>query len=181
RTGRDARRGDGRGARAGRRRRRGRRRGDRCDRALGLALPRAPARADLRAAIQTKQRIGSNRSPYLALNLSEAYCQFNLLSYLSLTRHRGSPCPLKGETVMHSATIRHKILTIPGLHNSGPTHWQSLWEHKFPGSERIELGRWDNPDKDEWIRQIDASIAAESEPVLVVAHSLGCHAFAHWF
>ena len=82
---------------------------------------------------------------------------------------------------MHSATIRHKILTIPGLHNSGPTHWQSLWEHKFPGSERIELGRWDNPDKDEWVRQIDAAIAAESEPVLVAAHSLGCHAFAHWF
>src|SRR3546814_7793793 len=82
---------------------------------------------------------------------------------------------------MHSATIRHKILTIPGLHNSGPTHWQSLWEHKFPNSERVELGNWDHPDKDEWVRQIAAAIEAESEPVLVAAHSLGCHAFAHWF
>ena len=53
---------------------------------------------------------------------------------------------------MHSAIIRHKILTIPGLNNSGPTHWQSLWEHKFPHSERVELGSWDNPDKDEWVR-----------------------------
>ncbi|MBA3940764.1 MAG: esterase [Sphingopyxis sp.] len=82
---------------------------------------------------------------------------------------------------MHSATIRHKILTIPGLHNSGPTHWQSLWEHKFPNSERIELGSWDNPDKDGWVRQVGAAIEAEREPVLVAAHSLGCHAFAHWF
>src|SRR3546814_3993136 len=81
---------------------------------------------------------------------------------------------------MHSATIRHKILTIPGLNNSGPTHWQSLWEHRFPHSERIELGRWDHPDKDEWVRKIAAAIEAESEPVLVAAHSLGCHAFAHW-
>ena len=40
---------------------------------------------------------------------------------------------------MHNATIRHKILTIPGLHNSGPTHWQSLWERKFEDAERIEL------------------------------------------
>src|SRR3546814_4691544 len=82
---------------------------------------------------------------------------------------------------MHSATIRHKILTIPGLNNSGPTHWQSLWEHRFPHSERIELGRWDHPDKDEWVRKIAAAIEAESEPVLVAAHSLGCHAFVHWF
>ena len=82
---------------------------------------------------------------------------------------------------MHSATIRHKILTIPGLNNSGPTHWQSLWERKFPDSERIELGSWANPDKDQWVRKIAAAIEGENEPVLVAAHSLGCHAFAHWF
>jgi predicted alpha/beta hydrolase family esterase len=82
---------------------------------------------------------------------------------------------------MHSATIRHKILTIPGLNNSGPTHWQSLWEHKFPNSERIELGRWNDPDKDEWVAAIAAAMEAEKDPVLIAAHSLGCHAFAHWF
>lgn len=82
---------------------------------------------------------------------------------------------------MHSATIRHKILTIPGLNNSGPTHWQNLWEHKFPNSERIELGRWNDPDKDEWVAAIAAAIDAENDPVLIAAHSLGCHAFAHWF
>ena len=46
---------------------------------------------------------------------------------------------LDGTTAMHSSTIRHKILTIPGLDNSGPGHWQSLWEQKFPDCERIDL------------------------------------------
>lgn len=82
---------------------------------------------------------------------------------------------------MHNTTIRHKILTIPGLHNSGPTHWQTLWEHKFDDAERIELGRWAEPDRDEWVRRIAEAIEVESGPVLIAAHSLGCHAFAHWF
>ena len=82
---------------------------------------------------------------------------------------------------MHDLTIHHKILTIPGLNNSGPTHWQSLWERRFAQCERVELGQWDAPDKDLWVEQIAAAIDAEHDPVLIVAHSLGCHAFAHWF
>ncbi|RYD43963.1 MAG: hypothetical protein EOP63_07515 [Sphingomonadales bacterium] len=82
---------------------------------------------------------------------------------------------------MHNSNIRHKILTIPGLYNSGPTHWQSLWERSFNRCERIELGDWDEPVKDDWVEKIAEAIDAEHEPVLVAAHSLGCHAFAHWF
>ena len=82
---------------------------------------------------------------------------------------------------MQESNIRHKILTIPGLYNSGPTHWQSLWERRFADCERIELGNWDEPLKDQWVERIAAAIHAEHEPVLVAAHSLGCHAFAHWF
>ena len=81
---------------------------------------------------------------------------------------------------MPNPTIHHKILTIPGLHNSGPTHWQSLWEHKFADCERVDLGRWSNPDKDEWVKRIAEAIDAESEPVLIAAHSLGCHAVGWW-
>lgn len=82
---------------------------------------------------------------------------------------------------MHDLTIHHKILTIPGLNNSGPTHWQSLWERRFARCERVDLGQWDDPDKDLWVDRIAAAIDAEHDPVLIVAHSLGCHAFAHWF
>lgn len=82
---------------------------------------------------------------------------------------------------MQDTRIRHKILTIPGLHNSGPTHWQSLWERKFANAGRVELGRWSHPDREAWTRRIAEAIEAESAPVLIAAHSLGCHAFAHWF
>src|SRR3546814_18749020 len=82
---------------------------------------------------------------------------------------------------MHSATIRHKILTIPGLNNSGPTHWQSLWEHRFPHSERTALGRWDHPDQAEWVRQIAAANEEDSEHVLVAAHRPGNPPFPHSF
>lgn len=82
---------------------------------------------------------------------------------------------------MHPLIIQHKILTIPGLNNSGPTHWQSLWERRFARCERVELGQWDSPDKDLWVDRIADAIDVEPDPVLIVAHSLGCHAFAHWF
>lgn len=82
---------------------------------------------------------------------------------------------------MQFSPIRHKILTIPGLDNSGPRHWQSLWEHKFADCERVDLGDWSAPDRDAWKRRIADAIDAEDEPVLVAAHSLGCHAFADWF
>src|SRR3546814_11823527 len=81
---------------------------------------------------------------------------------------------------MHASSIHHKILTIPGLHNSGPAHWQSLWQQKFPDTRRVDLGDWDNPDQALWVARIADAIDAESAPVLIAAHSLGCHAFAHW-
>ena len=70
---------------------------------------------------------------------------------------------------MQDSQIRHKILTIPGLHNSGPTHWQSLWERKFANAERVELGRWSHPDREAWTRRIAEAIEAESAPVLIAA------------
>ena len=58
---------------------------------------------------------------------------------------------------MHSATIRHKILTIPGLNNSGPAHWQSLWEGRRDDCRRIDLGCWSEPDRRIWTERLDAA------------------------
>ena len=82
---------------------------------------------------------------------------------------------------MHDLTIQHKILIIPSLNNSGAAHWQSLWERRFLHCERVDLGERDAPAKDLWVERIAAAIDAEPDPVLIIAHSLGCHAFAHWF
>ncbi|WP_265449711.1 alpha/beta hydrolase, partial [Aeromonas salmonicida] len=34
------------------------------------------------------------------------------------------------------STKMNKILLVPGLHNSGPDHWQSRWHQYFPHWQR---------------------------------------------
>ena len=68
---------------------------------------------------------------------------------------------------------------MPGLNSSGPGHWQTLWEEKY-GYERVEQRDWIKPDLVEWVNTLDAVITANSERTILVAHSLGCLAVAHW-
>lgn len=72
-----------------------------------------------------------------------------------------------------------RTLIIPGLNGSGPAHWQTLWEEKY-GFERVEQRDWISPDLAEWISTLNDAVTANSEPVVLVAHSLGCLAVAHW-
>ena len=72
------------------------------------------------------------------------------------------------------------ILIVAGLWNSGPQHWQTHWERKYSKWERVAHRDWQNPDRDEWVAELDAAIAAcEGRPILV-AHSLGCMLVAQW-
>ncbi|MBS0285367.1 MAG: alpha/beta hydrolase [Proteobacteria bacterium] len=75
---------------------------------------------------------------------------------------------------------RPTILTVPGLHGSGPSHWQTLWERSRPDTARIDLGMWDTPHRNAWVTKIDQAIAAARAPVILVGHSLGCIAIAWW-
>ena len=72
------------------------------------------------------------------------------------------------------------VLTVPGLCNSGPDHWQSLWEAEAPGWKRIQQVDWDTPRCADWISTIERMVRAEHAPVVLIAHSLGCAAVAHW-
>jgi predicted alpha/beta hydrolase family esterase len=71
------------------------------------------------------------------------------------------------------------VLTAPGLYGSGPQHWQSVWE-KLPGYKRIEQGNWNEPVMSEWVHTIETAVAEAGPDVVIVAHSLGCIALAHW-
>jgi predicted alpha/beta hydrolase family esterase len=72
------------------------------------------------------------------------------------------------------------ILILAGLWNSGPQHWQTYWEAKYSKWERVAHRDWHAPDRDEWVAELDAAIAAcEGRPILV-AHSLGCMLVAQW-
>lgn len=72
-----------------------------------------------------------------------------------------------------------RVLTVPGLHGSGPEHWQTRWERLHPEFERVEQARWDVPDLSVWSAQLGRVLRKSSRPALLVAHSFGCLAAVH--
>ena len=73
-------------------------------------------------------------------------------------------------------------LTVPGVTNSSEGHWQSIWECEFPAKfRRIEQTEWDAPNVEDWIEKIESEVQAHgADNVVLVAHSLGSAAVAHW-
>ncbi len=76
------------------------------------------------------------------------------------------------------------VLLIPGLEDSGPDHWQSLWERDDAHCHKVDLGLWDRPHRNTWVNKLNLAIyrAAQNgqRPVVLVAHSLGCMVAAWW-
>jgi len=72
------------------------------------------------------------------------------------------------------------VLVLPGLGNSGPRHWQTLWELRHSDWQRVNLGNWDSPACDDWVRALDEAVQACPSPPVLVAHSLACLLVAHW-
>jgi predicted alpha/beta hydrolase family esterase len=71
------------------------------------------------------------------------------------------------------------VLIVPGWGDSGPGHWQTLWERAHPDYRRVVQRDWQYPIRTEWVETLGRAIRAASDPVVVVAHSLGCIALAH--
>jgi predicted alpha/beta hydrolase family esterase len=72
------------------------------------------------------------------------------------------------------------VLTVPGLYNSGPEHWQTRSEKERDDCVRVELGQWEKPHRNTWVNKLNLAIHKAGRPVYLVAHSLGCHAVAWW-
>jgi uncharacterized protein len=71
------------------------------------------------------------------------------------------------------------VLLLPGWLNSGVTHWQSRWESEY-GYERVEQADWQWPRRGDWMARLDDVLQQQTKPVLLAAHSLGCHLVAAW-
>jgi predicted alpha/beta hydrolase family esterase len=71
------------------------------------------------------------------------------------------------------------VLILPGWQNSGPQHWQSLWESRH-GYVRVEQHDWDTPLRGDWVARLEEVILTCDEPAVLVAHSLGCILTAAW-
>lgn len=76
--------------------------------------------------------------------------------------------------------MQKSVLMVPGIGNSGDGHWQSRWQQQRAGITRIAPSSWDEPECGDWVEAIERAVAASGPQTLIVAHSLGCLAVAHW-
>ncbi len=72
------------------------------------------------------------------------------------------------------------LLLVPGLRDEAPGHWQAILASQCPGAVSLPaLGRR-NIDLAARLVQIEEAVQAIKGPVVVVAHSGGSIATAHW-
>ncbi|RUM17507.1 serine hydrolase family protein [Rhizobium vallis] len=73
-----------------------------------------------------------------------------------------------------------EFIHLPGIGNSGSSHWQSRWEEADPSIRRFSPASWDEPELFDWIAALDRAVRSAAEPPVLVAHSLACLLVAHW-
>jgi len=78
------------------------------------------------------------------------------------------------------SSMSPSVLILPGIGKSDSQHWQSLWERSNSDFERIQQRDWDNPICEEWIATLEDAVKSAGAHIVIVAHSLGCLAVAHW-
>lgn len=98
----------------------------------------------------------------------------------SVSRPTRAALPLSTRAALAALLARHRVLTVPGWNNSGPAHWQTLWEQEFPALTRVQQREWATPDPDEWVATLHDAVQASRRPTILVAHSLGCVTVARW-
>jgi predicted alpha/beta hydrolase family esterase len=77
-------------------------------------------------------------------------------------------------------TFTSTILIIPGLGNSGPQHWQSLWEKQY-NFTRVQQQNWDEPVCADWVETLNNFLKNYTPAdVILVGHSSACATIAYW-
>lgn len=72
------------------------------------------------------------------------------------------------------------VILVPGLFDSSPTHWQSLWGQAYAGWRCIRQDNWTTPECEDWPLPRQKAISSSAVPVILVGHSLGCSLIVHW-
>ncbi|MDR3437797.1 alpha/beta hydrolase [Telmatospirillum sp.] len=84
-----------------------------------------------------------------------------------------SPHHLAVDQALIEASQRYDFVLVPGLYDSGPEHWQSIWQTRYAFWQRMSQSRWNNPDIGLWIDAIRRLLAADRRPTILVGHSFG--------
>ncbi|MGO4819561.1 RBBP9/YdeN family alpha/beta hydrolase [Flavobacterium sp. W22_SRS_FP1] len=79
-----------------------------------------------------------------------------------------------------NTSIKHTLLIVPGLGDSGKEHWQNYWLTKYENSRKVIQNDWDRPILSDWLNKLNEAIAAIDGKIIIVAHSLAASLVAHW-
>lgn len=72
-----------------------------------------------------------------------------------------------------------RLLVVPGLHDSGPGHWQTWLQAQHRDALRVKQRHWAEPDLERWAERVAHSVAlGGGRRFVAVAHSFGCLALA---
>ena len=74
------------------------------------------------------------------------------------------------------------VLLLPGLYDSGPAHWQSLWQAQAATLpvQRVVQQDWASPRCRDWVERVSQVMQETTHDVVLVAHSSACAMVAHW-
>ncbi len=77
------------------------------------------------------------------------------------------------DRALTEASARYDFVLVPGLYDSGPEHWQSLWQTRHNFWLRMNQSRWNNPDIGLWTDAIRRLLGQCRRPTILIGHSFG--------
>ncbi|WP_432239324.1 RBBP9/YdeN family alpha/beta hydrolase [Herbaspirillum robiniae] len=98
---------------------------------------------------------------------------------MNATSVRPAISSLSGAPAQQARLADYRVLVAPGLHGSGPEHWQSRWQRLYPAFERVEQTDWSRAELARWSAHLGEMLAGSSRPTVIVAHSFGCLTTVH--
>lgn len=80
----------------------------------------------------------------------------------------------------HAPTVT--ALLLPGLYDSGPAHWQSVWQAAITALavQRVVQRDWAAPHRADWVSRLTQVMQEHQHDVVLVAHSSACAMVAWW-
>ncbi len=168
-------------------------------RGFGIALhQRGTDQSELERLLALRPDIVKLGRPHLLAAEASADAGRELAHRIRWIKQRGARVFLHDVTTEHQAqiarwvgadgyqdSVRHPVedttvVLVPGLGDSGPEHWQTLWGRDHPAYRRVRQRDWFQPRVDEWVEALDREIRRAPSPTILVGHSLGCIAVAEW-
>ncbi len=66
----------------------------------------------------------------------------------------------------------YPVFIVPGIGNSGPLHWQSVWEAAHPEWRRLVVQDWETVACGDWVSAIEEQVAKIGDDTLIVTYIL---------